>query len=225
MTPGRRPWRGQSTARFAASGADSGPRSSGLGASVDAFLDIVGRRNTFSMSFVRKTAHAADRSEERVDEICPTASMETYMRFRVLVAILSVSVFASTCSRLLLAEESILFGLDGRLWIGIAKSECAEIVKLSMVRGIYDGLMYGRSDQLKRFQIKNTSFDNLIRGLDTFYSDYRNERIPVFAALQVVALELQGRPPDEIDQLTRGFRGVVTSSEAAPLTPKATPRQ
>ena len=146
------------------------------------------------------------------------------MRDRVLVAVLSLGVFASTCSRSLLAEESILFGFDGRLWNGIAKSDCAEVVKLAVVRGIYDGLMFGQSAQLSRFQVKGTSYTNVIRGLDTFYSDYRNERIVVFAALQVVALELQGKPADEIDYLTRGFRSVATSSETAP-PPQGQPRR
>jgi hypothetical protein len=46
----------------------------------------------------------------------------------------------------------------------------------------------------------------------------------VFWALQVVALELQGKPRDQIDQLTRHFRSIGTSSETESPTPQRTPK-
>jgi hypothetical protein len=74
------------------------------------------------------------------------------------------------------------------------------------VRGIYDGMMFGRSPDRDKYQVKGTSYDQLIRGLDTFYSDYRNERIFVVHALQVVSMELRGESSNAIDLKTRELR-------------------
>ena len=109
-------------------------------------------------------------------------------------------------------EPDVLFGVDGRVWSTLEKSDCSGLVKLALLKGIYDGLMFGRSDQIERYQTRKTSYSTLIRGLDKFYSDYRNERVLLVSALQVVALELRGDSPEQVDSLTRAFRDASTTS-------------
>ncbi len=45
-----------------------------------------------------------------------------------------------------------------------------------------------------------------VAGLDEFYKDWRNKRIPIFAAMRIVGLQLAGRPQAEIDEALRSSR-------------------
>ncbi len=45
-----------------------------------------------------------------------------------------------------------------------------------------------------------------VAGLDDFYKDWRNKRVPIAFARRVVALELAGRPKHEVDEAARAVR-------------------
>src|SRR6266566_1677667 len=81
--------------------------------------------------------------------------------------------------------------------------------KLFLVRGIYEGLILGRSSALNQFYTK-TSYDHLIRALDQFYSDYRNEKLPVVVALRVISMELRGVSKEEVDTELRRLRTIMS---------------
>jgi len=45
-----------------------------------------------------------------------------------------------------------------------------------------------------------------VSGLDEFYRDWRNKRVPIASARRIVGLELSGRPQAEIDEAVRAVR-------------------
>lgn len=95
--------------------------------------------------------------------------------------------------------DEMRFGLDGRSWLGLNDlPDEGKLEKLLLVRGIYDGLMFGQSVILSHYYTK-TSYEHLIRALDQFYSDYRNEKILVVYALKVISMELTGASKEEVD--------------------------
>jgi hypothetical protein len=57
--------------------------------------------------------------------------------------------------------------------------------------------------------MKNASYAQLIRGLDRFYEDYRNEAIPIVFGLRVVTMEMRGESAELIDRIVRGWRGAA----------------
>jgi len=81
--------------------------------------------------------------------------------------------------------------------------------KLFLVRGIYEGLILGRSSALNQFYTK-TSYDHLIRALDQFYSDYRNDKLPVVVALRVISMELKGASKESVDTELRRLRNIMS---------------
>jgi|GEM_PF-6582896 len=95
--------------------------------------------------------------------------------------------------------ETIKFGLDGRSWLGLNDlPDEGKLEKLLLVRGIYDGLMFGQSVILDFYYTK-TSYEHLMRALDQFYGDYRNEKILVVYALRVISMELKGASKGEVE--------------------------
>ena len=105
-------------------------------------------------------------------------------------------------------DDEIKYVLDGSAWSKLSDAgSCFE--KLILVRGIYDGLMIGHSPVMKDYSTK-TSYDHLIKALDQFYGDYRNEKIPVVSALRVISMELRGASKDDVDLELRRLRTIVS---------------
>jgi hypothetical protein len=46
-----------------------------------------------------------------------------------------------------------------------------------------------------------TSLDHLVKALDQFYQDYRNEKILIVWALRVISMELRGESKDAVDTI------------------------
>jgi hypothetical protein len=115
------------------------------------------------------------------------------------------------------AEGKISFGLDGATWnrtIGKQDPHTAHFEKLILLRGILDGMMFGRSPYTapgSNAVYMNTTFDHLIDALDQFYSDYRNEKIFVTWALLIVSMELNGEPKIKIDNALTEYRRKISS--------------
>ena len=104
--------------------------------------------------------------------------------------------------------REVKFGLDGRSWNNLNKFPTfAQVGKLLMVKAIYDGLWFGQSPLTDQYYT-NTGIDHLVRALDQFYKDYKNEKILVVHALLVVSMELRGEPEEKIQDTIRKFRSL-----------------
>lgn len=102
------------------------------------------------------------------------------------------------------ATDAVLVGVNGKTWNGWSKledelgKEMAGVAKYCFVRGVYDGLAFGASPVIGKYYTQ-TSIDHLVRALDQFYADYRNEKVVVVFALEVISMELRGEPREKID--------------------------
>ncbi len=65
--------------------------------------------------------------------------------------------------------------------------------KLSYVAGVYDGLVFGKSQIRDNFAFGR--YEIISAALDTFCSDERNRRIPLVPALRVISMDIKGRKP------------------------------
>jgi hypothetical protein len=90
--------------------------------------------------------------------------------------------------------EITVWGLRGGLWGKLDSS-----IKYMYLQGLIDGLAFANDEVQGEKISKRTSHEHLIKALDQFYTDYRNELIPVPFALKVISMELAGREKLEID--------------------------
>lgn len=116
-------------------------------------------------------------------------------RFIVIVIIL-FSIGIRTAE----AEITVL-GLRGGLWGKLHSFE-----KTMYLQGVLDGLVFANSEVQGEKISKTTSYEHLLKALDQFYTDYRNELIPVPFALKVISMELAGREKVEIDKELESLR-------------------
>jgi hypothetical protein len=105
--------------------------------------------------------------------------------------------------------QDLKFGLDGRIW-NMLKEPDSVLQKMAIVRGIYDGLMFGHSPDINLYYTK-TSLDHLVKALDQFYQDYRNEKVLIVWALRVVSMELRGESKDAVDSELRRVRKLASN--------------
>ena len=54
--------------------------------------------------------------------------------------------------------------------------------------------------------VPTAQYGQWVDGLDELYKDWRNKRIPIFAAIRIVGLQLSGRPQAEVDEALRASR-------------------
>ncbi len=113
---------------------------------------------------------------------------------------------------------------DGNWWTGET-----ETFKLAYVAGFYDGMDLGNRfsywDLLKEDTMKsclsrvstsfstyeqkymgNTTNSQLVDGLDSFYSDYRNRRIVLPSAVWLVVNGIAGMPQKDLDKMIESWR-------------------
>jgi len=102
-------------------------------------------------------------------------------------------------------ENSVKIAAAGNYWELLSTSPNPHLCKIYFVRGIYEGLVIGDSKKLDHFYTK-TSYETLIKALDQFYEDYRNENIFVVDALTVISMELRGTNKETVDKKLRLLR-------------------
>ncbi|MEX2178207.1 MAG: hypothetical protein WD801_05825 [Gemmatimonadaceae bacterium] len=88
------------------------------------------------------------------------------------------------------------------------------MVKAFYLKGAYDGTMFGRG-QIDSLPL-NISWQTAIDGLDRFYADPANRQVLAFSALQILNMQLTGKPQDQIDAAVRRnrCRGTVAREAA-----------
>lgn len=133
---------------------------------------------------------------------------------RLLIALMLVSFFGMPA----FAEEITGVGFDGSGWNGlkvlreIQSGKVELLVKTYFVRGIYEGLSFGQG-AMQSLYYTETSYEHLVKALDQFYADYRNEKVFVGMALRVIAMELRGESPESIDEYLRRIRKAASEVE------------
>ena len=101
--------------------------------------------------------------------------------------------------------DEIRSGISGSTW-----NELSKLNKLVYIKGIYSGIMWGRSKEKNSF-ITNTSIDTVIDGLDTFYQDFRNRNIIVIWGLKIVTKQIRGDNLEEIKSDILIYRKVFST--------------
>jgi hypothetical protein len=76
--------------------------------------------------------------------------------------------------------------------------------KLSYIAGVYDGLVFGKSQIRDNFVF--TSYEAMCAALDDFCSDERNQRVSLVPALRIVSMEIKGQSKEAIERETRRLR-------------------
>ncbi len=125
---------------------------------------------------------------------------------RIIVVVL---VLLSLLVTKAIGKEGISVGLTCSFWNDMnALAKKAKLPKVLFVRGIYEGLYIGSSPRKDKFYT-GTGYNNLVNGLDKFCSDYRNSKIWIYTALQVVSMEFNGEGKVAIDNQTRRLRALA----------------
>jgi len=76
--------------------------------------------------------------------------------------------------------------------------------KLAYVAGVYDGLVFGKSQIRDEFAYGK--YETISGALDQFCADPDNQQIPLVPALRVIALGIKGENKQLIEQETRRLR-------------------
>ncbi len=90
------------------------------------------------------------------------------------------------------------FGLNGESWVQIEDTDFGDLQELVYLRGVYDGLVFGKSQEIDRFP-QDPTWDRLIADLDRFHleSTYRSILVPW--ALQILHVQATGASDAAID--------------------------
>jgi hypothetical protein len=119
------------------------------------------------------------------------------------------------------------FSTDGNWWLSLPKN-----VRAVYVAGFFDGKELGHNFSTWKYLSPNASkaeqasvnkarqsyseysqkyshnitFDQLVDGLDSFYSDYRNRRIQLSGGVWLVLNAVAGTPEDELNKMIENWR-------------------
>ncbi len=153
---------------------------------------------------------------------CPAALRKrTISAMKRLVLIFALLVSVSVCLHSSEARR------DGNWW----KSQ-TRALKLDYMVGFFDGMRLGYNfsywefaqddaahgnadcvskvgksyNSLNDKYFSNVTNDQIVDGLDVFYSDYRNRRIKIADAVWLVVNEMAGTPRKELDKLIESWR-------------------
>ncbi len=140
-------------------------------------------------------------------------------RYALIIFLLLIIAATTGTDRTHAAEfsfsEQITLGVSGTVWkrafdlMGMGSIN-NKVYKFILLKGVLDGLKFGPGDDSVYTPIYYTTYDHLMDALDQFYSDYRNEKILIVWALQIVSMELKGVPKETIDQTLSNFRRVAS---------------
>ncbi len=108
--------------------------------------------------------------------------------------------------------------IDGYYWADFTRemaqdTKCpliANSMKISALRGAYEGLFMGNSPKVQEHKYPLVdSYWPLVEAVDQFYSDYQNKPLSLVWALEIINMELRGKPRKEIDERVRYFRAFI----------------
>ena len=108
--------------------------------------------------------------------------------------------------------------LNGRFWTGIQLDG-----KRMFLTGFVEGFHVASAQDSSRGQIdqawlpQHGIVDDAVKGLDKFYAQPENLRLPIIFAIRVFAMQVAGKPQPEIDRSITGFRNAANASEKKSL--------
>ena len=110
------------------------------------------------------------------------------------------------------ADDSGRLQTDCSWWTSFDKFNAVGIEpllpKLSYVAGVYDGLVFGKSQIRDNFVF--TRYETMTVALDRFCSDERNTRVPLVPALRVISMEIKGESKEALEKETRRLRALAS---------------
>jgi hypothetical protein len=104
--------------------------------------------------------------------------------------------------------------LNGRFWTGLQLDG-----KRMFLTGYAEGLHVASASDSAYDQIAQTWLpqhgitDDAVKGVDKFYVQPENLRLPIIFAIRVFAMQIAGRPQAEIDRVMVGLRGAANAAE------------
>lgn len=127
------------------------------------------------------------------------------------IAVMAIILLISSAGRAA-ANDAGGLQTDCAWWITFDKFDEVGIdpmlPKLSYVAGVYDGLVFGKSQIRDNFTF--TRYETMSAALDRFCSDERNHRVPLVPALRVISMEIKGQSKDVIEKETRRLRDLAS---------------
>ena len=106
------------------------------------------------------------------------------------------------------AAEKANMGCGGSVWVKLSErdEEIEQLVKIVLVRGIYEGAWFTDSEKTKKRFYNNIKYSSLANALDDFYSDSYNIKIPIYYALEVVSMKYKGASSKDIEKRIKQLR-------------------
>ncbi len=112
---------------------------------------------------------------------------------------LQVGALAVIASALLAAPAQAQ--ADGELWRDMGDDVMGRTAKISYLNGATDGVGLGGDTAVGRSMPEFSL--SLVEGVDEFYAEPANRRLPIVWALQILNLKLKGKSEEDINRETR----------------------
>ena len=94
-----------------------------------------------------------------------------------------------------------LFVFDGIIWNRIPDNDQGKLIKRYYVQGIYDGAFAMAGTKVKeKYDCRDINHSDIIKLLDHFYKNKKNQKIPVSYAVVISSMELRGAEKKEINK-------------------------
>ena len=108
----------------------------------------------------------------------------------------------------LVAAEKAKMGCGGSVWrkLDDRDEETTQLVKIVLIRGIYEGAWFTDNEKTQDRFYNNVKYSDLAQALDEFYSDSYNIKIPIYFALEIVAMKYKAKSPKSIEKRIKELR-------------------
>ncbi len=112
------------------------------------------------------------------------------------------------CLSVWVAAEKQQMGCGGTIWRKLEErdEQTQQLVKIVLIRGIYEGAWFTDIDKAKDRLYQNAKYSELGEALDEFYSDVYNVKIPIYYALEIVAMKYKGISSKNIEKRIKELR-------------------
>ena len=104
------------------------------------------------------------------------------------------------------AQSNSIDFISGEEWITFGKTEMNNLYKVIYIRGVYDATILS-SEKPSDLEIPlGLGWETISRAVDEFYSNPSNIKIPVYEAIEVYFLQVQGVSSAKIESRLNELR-------------------